>query len=200
MKIALLLSLAASSLAFCPSLPSPKLFHGRAFFATSSGLLATSSRRSFVHSATLLLLPTTALAREGYSSAYLSEPTEEFKESERQRAEYKKKEVEIKKYFTSVIQILVDPATKTDADVKKCLTDLRDLTSKFAGLPDGVKKDDLIKLIRRKKADGSVKNGYWTTDVEIEYQNLVREILYQQNPNKDKELVPVSPYNSGGGS
>lgn len=36
------------------------------------------------------------------------------------------------------------------------------------------------------KRDGDGK--YWTTEVEIAYQALNREIAFQQNPNKDKEM------------
>ncbi len=52
------------------------------------------------------------------------------------------------------------------------------------GMPLGVKKDEMVKIIRAKKA-----KGFWPTDVEYAYQALIREIAYQQSPNRDKDLA-----------
>jgi hypothetical protein len=53
------------------------------------------------------------------------------------------------------------------------------------GLPVGLKFDDIKKTVRRKKADFGKS---WTTQEEIAYQALCREISFQQNPNKDKDM------------
>ena len=48
-----------------------------------------------------------------------------------------------------------------------------------------MKFDDIKKPVRRKKAD---LGKSWTTQEEIAYQALCREISFQQNPNKDKDM------------
>eukprot|EP00565_Helicotheca_tamesis_P000644 CAMPEP_0185729642 /NCGR_PEP_ID=MMETSP1171-20130828/6758_1 /TAXON_ID=374046 /ORGANISM="Helicotheca tamensis, Strain CCMP826" /LENGTH=165 /DNA_ID=CAMNT_0028398531 /DNA_START=225 /DNA_END=722 /DNA_ORIENTATION=- len=116
------------------------------------------------------------------NNVYLSDPTEEFKESERQRAEFRRAQLEIKKKFDVVLTRLTTES-KTEEELVTDLKELKGLVTSTGGLPLGIKKDDLVKLVRSKKA-----KGFWPTDVEYSYQALIREIAYQQSPNKDKDI------------
>ena len=141
------------------------------------------TRRSVLQKAFLsagaLLLPTSAIAAP--RPEYLSDPTEEFKESERQRMEFKAAQLKVKKEFTAVLDRLTNES-KTEDDLVRDLKDLKSLVSSTGGMPLGIKKEDMVKIIRRKKAQ-----GFWPTNVEIAYQDLFREILFQQSPNKEKD-------------
>lgn len=125
---------------------------------------------------------TPAEAREPLPE-YLSEPTEEFKESERQRDEFRRKQLLLKKQFNDVFARFTFDS-KTEDELKNDLDNLRDLVISTGGLPTGIKKEDMVKIIRAKKA-----KGFWPTSVEYEYQALIRELAYQQSPNKDKDIA-----------
>jgi len=112
---------------------------------------------------------------------YLTEPTEEFKASEAQRAEFRRQNIAIKAKFTVVLDKF--ETSKTEAAITSDLTDIKRLVAQTGGLPTGLKRDDIVKLVRRKKASMT-----WPTTCEIAYQTLTREIDYQQSPNKDKDM------------
>jgi len=113
---------------------------------------------------------------------YLTEPTEEFKESERQRMEFRKKQLMEKAAFVKVLARLTTESS-TEDELVADLKELRALVTETAGLPLGIKKEEMFKVIRSKKA-----KGFWPTDVEIAYQSLKSEIRYQQSPNTEKDL------------
>merc|ERR1712194_915462 len=103
---------------------------------------------------------------------YLSEPTEEFK----------RKQLVLKREFNEILEKFeADDITDEKALVKD-LKGLQNQIVKSAGLPLGIKKDELFKKIRRKKASGE-----WPVPAEIAYQSLIGEIRFQQSPNIDKE-------------
>jgi hypothetical protein len=113
---------------------------------------------------------------------YLTEPTDEFKASEAKAMEFKRQQLQIKKEFSSVLDKFLAEPDDEDALV----TDLKALKAVIArtgGLPLGIKKEELFKIIRSRKA-----KGYWPTNVEIAYQSLKQEISYQQNPNLEKDV------------
>lgn len=142
----LLLDILCSSYAFTSS--------SSTNFRTTTQLFVSSSthlRRAFVTKSlgiltTSLIFPQRSNSEQGYSSAYLAEPTKEFKASEAERATYKQTQLAIKKDFVLVLQTLVDPNTKTEDQVFSVLSDLIKLTIRTGGLPDGVKKEDLVKV------------------------------------------------------
>jgi hypothetical protein len=141
-----------------------------------------SRRQSFANIlATTITLATASpvLARE----EYLTEPTEEFKESERLREEFRRKQLELKREFNKVLDRLTFESS-TEEQLINDLNDLKKLVIYTEGLPLGIKKEELVKIIRAKKAKGN-----WPTNVEIAYQSLTREIAYQQSPNKDKDVA-----------
>jgi hypothetical protein len=141
-----------------------------------------SRRQSFANIlATTITLATASpvLARE----EYLTEPTEEFKESERLREDFRRKQLELKREFNKVLDRLTFESM-TEEQLINDLNDLKKLVIYTEGLPLGIKKEELVKIIRAKKAKGN-----WPTSVEIAYQNLTREIAYQQSPNKDKDVA-----------
>jgi len=113
---------------------------------------------------------------------YLSEPTEEFKENEAKSMEFKRKQLALKREFNEILEKFeADDITDEKALVKD-LKGLQNQIVKSAGLPLGIKKDDLFKKVRRKKASGE-----WPVPAEIAYQSLIGEIRFQQSPNIDKE-------------
>lgn len=114
---------------------------------------------------------------------YLTEPTDDFKESERQRMEFKKVQIELKKQFLEVLDRL-STKSKTEDELRTDLQQLRALTIKTGGLPLGIQKQDMYKTIRTVKA-----RGFWPTSVEIAYGELIREVSFQQSPNKEKDSM-----------
>ena len=92
---------------------------------------------------------------------YLTEPTDEFKESERQRMEFRKKQLQFKAAFVEVLARLTGES-KTEEELITDLKELKSLVTATGGLPLGIKKEDMYKVIRSKKA-----KGFWPTDVEI---------------------------------
>ncbi len=176
LQIATLVSLIGASAAFTTSVRSS---------ASPTELSAISRRDSFATIfSTGLTLATAApaFARGEPRPEYLTEPTDEFKESERQRDEFRRKQLKLKKEFTNVLDRFTFES-KTEEQFVEDLKDLQQLVIITEGLPLGIKKDDLVKIIRAKKA-----KGYWPTPVEYQYQALIREIAYQQSPNKDKDV------------
>lgn len=124
-----------------------------------------------------------AFARREPLPEYLTEPTDEFKESERQRDEFRRQQLVKKRQFTTVLDRLTFES-KTEEEIIKDLKELRFLVIETEGLPLGIKRDELIKIIRAKKA-----KGFWPTNVEIAYQKLTSEIAYQQSPNREKDVA-----------
>lgn len=114
---------------------------------------------------------------------YLTEPTEEFKESERQRDEFRRQQLIIKRKFNTVLDRLTFES-KTEEQIINDLKELRNLVTETEGLPLGIKKEEVVKIIRAKKA-----KGFWPTNVEIAYQKLTSEIAYQQSPNREKDIA-----------
>jgi hypothetical protein len=170
---ALFLATAAPAAAFVPSCMNR--------LTSTTALQAEASRRTMLTNSLaglVTLAPSCAFALE----TYLTEPTDEFKESERQRMEFRKKQLLIKSEFVKVLAHLTTEASSEDELITDLKT-LRELVIQTGGLPLGIKKEDMYKVIRGRKAKGS-----WPTDVEIAYQKLKAEVAYQQSPNTEKDL------------
>lgn len=155
--------------------------------ATTS-LSATSNRRDLlVNVAGLLGVAATAIAGAPMAAnaearpMYLTEPTDEFKANEAKAMEFKRQQLAVKKDFAAVLEKFLADANDSDV-LEQDLRQLKALVAKNGGLPLGIKKDELFKVIRSKKA-----KGFWPTPVEIAYQSLQQEIRFQQSPNLDKE-------------
>ncbi|KAL7456190.1 hypothetical protein ACHAWC_009745 [Mediolabrus comicus] len=149
----------------------------------NTALEAVSSRRSVLLTSVAALAPIVATTSSANAiDTYLTEPTEEFKESERQRMEFRRKQLALKGEFVKVLARLTGESS-TEEELIKDLTELKDLVIQTGGLPLGIKKEEMYKVIRSKKA-----KGFWPTDVEIAYQKLKSEIAYQQSPNTEKDL------------
>lgn len=112
---------------------------------------------------------------------YLSEPTDEFKANEAKAMEFKRAQLARKKEFTTVLDRFL-AESDNEAAIVKDLKDMQNLIAKAGGLPLGIKKDELFKMIRSKKG-----KGFWPVQCEISYQSLQGEIRFQQSPNLDKE-------------
>lgn len=205
-QIASILALSTTlSVASAFSTPTPSLQQGRVVQAqpttsTTSLSMSTdsnSNRRQAISSifsgitiatatataASLLQTqPAFAAARQPLPE-YLTEPTEEFKESERQRDEFRRKQLTIKRKFNTVLDRFTFESN-AEEELINDLKELRYLVIETEGLPLGIKKEEVVKIIRAKKA-----KGFWPTDVEIAYQKLTGEIAYQQSPNREKDIA-----------
>jgi glutaredoxin 2 len=129
-----------------------------AFSASSRRDMLATTLATITTSTSAILSPTSsALAIE----TYLTEPTEEFKESERQRLEFRKKQLSLKADFVKVLARLTTESS-TEEQIENDLKELKTLVIQTGGLPLGIKKEDMYKIIRTKKA-----KGFWPTNVEI---------------------------------
>lgn len=178
-----------------------------------------SGRRQVLQQGAMVssFLLSTAVPALAERPTYLTEPTEEFKESERQRAEFRKQQLVVKQKFVTVLDRLTNES-KTEEQLEADLKELKALVKDTGGLPLGIRKEDLIKQIRTEKA-----KGFWPTNVEIayvyettdsrttvvflfnsllltfddiftlelshSYQALISEIRFQQSPNTEKDLL-----------
>lgn len=132
-----------------------------------------------------LLGPTTPPVQEyvpgGKRPMYLVEPTEEFKQNEKKASEFKRQNLQIKKSFIDAIEKISTDPNEGDL-LANDLDRIRKLVRQYRGLPEGITKDEVIKICRRRKS-----KKFWPTDVEIAYQDLIMEINLQQSPNKDRD-------------
>jgi len=191
LQIATVFSLFASTQAFTTS-PSfaAKTTSTTSLAASESDSNSNLSRRQAFASilATTLTLssaiaaPALAAPRQPMAE-YLTEPTDDFKESERQRDEFRRAQLVQKRKFTSVLDRFTFES-KTPETFVVDLKELQNLVIETEGMPAGIKKDELVKIIRAKKA-----KGLWPTEVEYSYQALIREIAYQQSPNREKDMA-----------
>lgn len=121
-----------------------------------------SSRRKFLETTTVaagFLAPAAASAEP--RPMYLTEPTDEFKENEAKAAEFKRKQLQTKREFLAALDKLSEEPNDADAMVSD-LKEIRGLVAKTGGLPLGIKKEEMFKIIRSKKA-----KGFWPTPVEV---------------------------------
>ena len=129
-----------------------------------------------------------ATSHAGYydepAQAYLTEPTEEFKEAEKLRAAYREKTKEIRKIWDPEFAKFQE--AKTDADRITALKRLEYLILGNQGLPPGLRLTDFITLCRRVKAKAT-QTGGWKTDTEIAYMDMIRSIKKAENPNYKEE-------------
>lgn len=135
--------------------------------STTTSLQATNRRDMLERAAGMLVgsaavligSPTASLAEP--RPMYLTEPTEEFKANEAKAAEFKRQQLAQKKKFLDLLEKLTNEKDD-EAALEAELIGLRKLVVETEGLPIGIKKDELFKQIRTKKA-----RGYWPTKVEI---------------------------------
>lgn len=110
---------------------------------------------------------------------YLTDPTDEFKQNEAKSADFKRKQLKVKKDFQGLLDQLQE-LPNDEAALAKCLDSMRYMVKQEGGLPLGITKEDLVKQVRRRKGR---KPRFWPTEVEIAYQDLVNEIILAQSPN-----------------
>jgi hypothetical protein len=155
--------LAVSVSGFAPVSTSKPIISRSASGTTTTSLDA--SRRQMLEGLLLAAAGATALsplaANAESRPMYLTDPTEEFKANEAKAMEFKRVQLAQKKKFLDAIDRLLgekEDETALEGDVRA----LQALVIETQGLPVGIKKDDLYKQIRSKKA-----KGYWPTKVEI---------------------------------
>jgi hypothetical protein len=125
--------------------------------------LELTTRRDWVQSAvvgSVTLVTGAASASAEGRPMYLTDPTDEFKANEAKAAEFKRAQLLVKKDFLKVIDRLSTEST-SEQQLTSDLNELQDLVIKTSGLPLGIKKEELYKIIRRKKSLPA-----WTTPVE----------------------------------
>lgn len=96
--------------------------------------------------------------------------------------EFRKKQLVAKGEFVKILARLTQES-QTEEELVRDLVELRALVRDTEGLPLGIKKEEMYKVIRSKKA-----KGFWPTNVEIAYQSMKSEVAYQQSPNTEKDL------------
>ena len=155
----LLAPAAHQAAAFVPSHASQNAIH-QSETAISMSSSDTTRRTMLTNSLATLTTLSTPLIASAFET-YLTEPTDEFKESEKQRMEFRKAQLELKGEFVKVLARLTTDS-KTEEELVNDLKELRALVVRTGGLPQGIKKEDMYKIVRGKKA-----KGFWPTDVEI---------------------------------
>ena len=146
-----------------------------------------ASRRKWMSTAACWVLPTPALADldfervqdllkdvpQGATTDYstenqatsrpkwLTEPTDEFKENERKSGDFKRLQLQRKQEFTRILEKLQN-APPTELALTSDLDELRRLIRVGRGLPLGIKREDVVKQVRRRKAQ-----KFWPVNVEI---------------------------------
>ncbi|KAL3944819.1 MAG: hypothetical protein SGBAC_001084 [Bacillariaceae sp.] len=143
----------ASASAFCP-------ISSQTSAASNTALDANSRREWLSTAASVVALGVPQLASADPRPTYLSEPTDEFKANESRAMEFKRQQLLVKKEFVSVLDKLVAEPNNEEA-LANDLYELKQLVAKTGGLPLGIKKDEVFKIIRSKKA-----KGFWPTAVE----------------------------------
>jgi hypothetical protein len=148
----LFLSLTSAS-AFAPQPTSSK---------TSSSSVLEATRRDVFQSAALMgmfIIPQVASAEP--RPMYLTEPTDEFKVNEEKAMAFKRAQLIVKKEFQDAVARLMAEGNDAEA-LEKDIKAVQALVAKNLGLPLGIKKEELFKTIRSKKA-----KGFWPTKVEV---------------------------------
>jgi hypothetical protein len=128
---------------------------------------------------TLLPVVVKAASKE---KAFLTDPTDEFRDEEKRVAEFNKVQNKIRSQWDEKISALekAEAPDQIEAILKDLITFLRNLQN----VPTGYKKKDLVKLCRSKKFSGKKIKPTWTKNVEIAYQALIQEY--------NKQLAPKS--------
>lgn len=115
----------------------------------------------------------TALLTSGLIARAAVETTAEFKDEEKKVAEFKAQQQKIRKSWDDIIAKL--EASDNPVTTESCIRDLTAVLVKYnAGIPSGVKKLELVKMIRSKKYVMVGKKQKilptWSKDSEIAYQ------------------------------
>jgi hypothetical protein len=105
----------------------------------------------------------TAAPQAGKRPMYLEEPTQEFKDNESRAAEFKRKNLQYKSKFASVLD-RVTTVPNDEAAITLALDEMRRMVKSNGGLPTGITKEEVVKTCRRRKS-----KKFWPKDVEIAY-------------------------------
>ncbi len=102
---------------------------------------------------------------------YLTEPTQEFLDNEKKAESFRREQLALKQEFKRVLEefsaISYSGGKEDDDTTKKIIDTLEKLTSLVKsqqGLPSGIQKEAVYKLVRAKK-----KEGVWPTSCEYRY-------------------------------
>jgi len=134
-------------------------------------------RRGFVAS----LISSSLVVAPVFAVEYLAEPTADFLASEKQAAEFKKKQIALKRKFQGYIDDLAGAIT--DDECQKALKDMKGLVIELQDLPMGFNKESLRSTIATKKK-AMLAKGMWTTPVDVALKELFQAITLVQSPNR----------------
>jgi hypothetical protein len=151
--LATTLSAATAAAAFAPTTQQE---------TTTNSALSASRRDIFgalAFGVAAVVVPQTSFADA--RPMYLVEPTDEFKENEAKSMAFKREQLRLKKEFISALEQFTETPNDEEA-LAKDIKDLQMLVKKDGGLPMGIVKDDMVKIIRSKKS-----KGFWPTSVEV---------------------------------
>lgn len=117
---------------------------------------------------------------------YLIEPTEEFKDEEKKVKDFGASRNKIRQKWDQILEKF--KSTTKSEELASSLRELTKVIEDINDIPTGVKKTELVKVIRAKKFQESKKRKkdtfpYWTTDVEIAYNDLIRQYTKSANPD-----------------
>ena len=149
--------------------------------------VADEGKKALIKLAPMIFSIGSILLASGKVSAeqgYLTEPTADFKAEEARTASLKKEEIKIRKDWDAIIDRFV--ASNEPKETAAALHDLNEFLKPLNGIPSGVKKRALVKICRKKKFRDTAKlRGIlptWTTECEIEYENLIRTFNIKTAP------------------
>lgn len=133
----------------------------------------------FKVASTALLLSTSVVGVNHQAIAkeyYLVEPTSDFKDEEKRVADFAAERMRVRKKWDATISHFKN--TVDSNDLEGDLKALSQIIVETKDIPVGVKLNDLVKTARAKKFDPNspprkkIIMSYWTTPVEMAYQDL----------------------------
>jgi len=120
---------------------------------------------------------------------YLKEPTEEFSAEVSKTKALKAAGEKTRKDFDAILAKFV--ASTEPKDLAKNIAEMTKFIDALDGVPQGLKKQELVKACRSKKfidpkARIQKTKPEWTKEVEIEYQKLI--LVYNKKINPDNKV------------
>lgn len=164
--------------------------NSHALVPTSSSVIVKESLLSklAIVSTVMTLLPKASYA--AVKENYLSEPTLDFQEQEKLTKELQAVQAKQRSDWDAISAKL--DAAETTEDKLACLKAYIAYLKPLDGIPQGVKKLELVKLCRKKKLIGTSRKPQptWTTECEIAYQELIQLFNVKMLPNNRVEANP----------
>lgn len=153
-------------------------FNERVSASILSSLLATSVAISVVG-----VHPLGVNAKE---TAFLKEPTDEFKADEARTRALRDREKKVKADFDVLLQKFIDAPETNPEETENNIRNMIKFIRPLDGVPTGLKKKDIVLPFRAKKFSNEKRKeikSTWTKECEIAYVELIQ--LYNRKVNPD---------------